>query len=154
MVPVYDEISTTFCCWSSKSRTLQLKASIPFSGYTPGQSVRLTIRINNRCGFDVYRTVISLKKVFTFISQMPDKRSWVDTKTLLKNIVEGAKNGCERKILGVVEVPQFTLPTNDAISSIVKVSYIVQVAVDVVGFIRSPKVKLPIVIGSKPLKFD
>jgi Arrestin (or S-antigen), N-terminal domain/Arrestin (or S-antigen), C-terminal domain len=67
MVPLSDEISTTFCCWSCKSKPLKLQASIPFAGYVPGQSVRVTIRINNRCGFDVYRTVISLKKVFTFI---------------------------------------------------------------------------------------
>lgn len=154
MLPISDEIDKTFCCWSCLTRPLTLKASIPFSGYVPEQAIRVTVNINNRCGFDVTRTVISLKKVFTFISETPEKREWSDVKTLLKNVVDGAKNGQESKIFGILEVPAFTLPTNDDISLIVKVSYIVQVSLDVVGFVHSPKVKLPIVIGSKPLKFE
>lgn len=154
MAPIREEINETFCCWSFKTKALTLRASIPFSGYVPEQNIRVTININNRCGFDVARTIISLKKVFTFVSEAPEKRTWTDSKTLVKNTVEGAKNGKETKILGMLEVPPFTLATNDDISSIVKVSYIVQVSLGVVGFIRSPKIKLPIVIGSKPLKFE
>lgn len=153
MLGVSDVIEETFCCWSCRTKPLSIKASIPFSGYVPQQCIRVTININNKCGFDVTRTVISLKKIFTFISEIPEKREWTDSKTLLKNVVEGARNGKETKILGVIEVPAFTLATNDS-SNIVKVSYIVQVSVDVVGFVRSPKVQLPIVIGSKPLKFE
>lgn len=154
MMPVSDETVSSFCCWSCKTKPLNLHASIPFSGYVPGQSIRVTIKIDNRCGFDVCRTVISLKKIFTFVSQTPEKHSWVEMKTLLKTVTDGAKNGKEAKISAITEVPPFTLPTNDQISSIVKVSYLIQVSLDVVGFIRSPKVKLPIVIGSKPLRFE
>lgn len=143
-----------FCCWSCKTKPLSLKASIPFKGFVPGQCIRVTINIDNKCGFDVTKTIISLKKVFTFISESPERREWSDAKTLLKNVLGGAKSGQETKILGIIEVPAFTLPTNDDISNIVKVSYIVQVSVDIVGFVRSVKVKLPIVIGSKPLKFE
>jgi Arrestin (or S-antigen), C-terminal domain len=154
MLPISDEIDETFCCWSCLTRPLTLKIFVPFSGYVPEQCIRVTININNRCGFDVSRTVLSLKKVFTFVSETPEKREWKDGKTLVKNIVAGAKNGKESKIFGVIEVPAFTLPTNDDISEIVKVSYVVQVSLDVVGFVQSPKVELPIVIGSKPLKFE
>jgi hypothetical protein len=131
-----------------------VKVSIPFAGFIPEQSIRVTIYINNRCGFDCSRTVISLKKVFTFISQTPEQREWRESKTLVKNSLDGAKNGKDSKILGILEVPPFTLATNDDISNIVKVSYCVQVSMGVVGFVRSPKIKLPIVIGSKPLRFE
>lgn len=154
MVPVSDETVSSFCCWSCKTKPLNLHASIPYSGYVPGQCIRVTIKIDNHCGFDVFRTVIFLKKVFTFVSQKPEKHSWHEMKTLQKTVTEGAKNGKEVKISGIMEVPAFTLPTNDQLSSVVKVSYLIQVSLDVVGFIRSPKVKLPIVIGSKPLRFD
>lgn len=154
MVPLRDEIYETFCCWSCRTKPLTLRVSIPFAGYVPEQAIRVTIFINNRCGFDVSRTLISLKKVFTFISEVPEKRVWTDSKTLVKTTTDGARNGKETKILGVLEVPPFTLATNDDISSIVKVSYVVQVSLNMVGFIRSPKIKLPIVIGSKPLKFE
>lgn len=154
MRPRNEETKATFCCWSCKTRPVTLDASIPFSGYISGQSIKVTIKINNQCGFDVSRTIISLVKVFTFVSQTPEKRTWVDTKTLQRNIIGGAKSGTSVKLNGIMEVPQFTLPTNDDISNIVKVSYLISVSLDVVGFIRSPKVKLPIVVGSRPLKFQ
>ena len=155
MVPKSVETKVTFCCFSCKTRPITLQASIPFSGYTSGQSIEVTVEIDNQCGFDVSRTIISLIKVFTFISQMPEKRNCLETKTLHKNIIEGAKSGAFVKLLGIMEIPPFTLPTNDCISTIVKVSYIISVSLDVVGFIRSPKVKIsPIIIGSRPLKFE
>lgn len=76
-----------------------------------------------------------------------------ETKTILKNVIGGAKNGRETKLTGIIEVPAFTLPTN-VDSSIVQVTYFVKVAIDVVGFLSQPKVKIPIVIGTKALKFS
>lgn len=154
MIPINDEVTESFSCWSCKTQPLILNASIPFTGYVPEQSIRVTIKIDNRCGFDVSKTIISLKKILTSISQTPEKRIWSDTKTLLKSTADGAKAGRETKIFGTIIVPAFSLPTNEEISSIVKVSYHVKVSLDVVGFLRSPKVILPIVIGSKPLKFE
>lgn len=152
MVPRSEETKATFCCWSCKTRPLILNVSIPFSGYVPGQSIQVTIKIDNQCGFGVSQTKMSLVKVFTFISQTPEKRCWVETKTLQNIVIGGAKHGSSVKLVGVIEVPQFTLPTNEIISSIVKVSYRISVSLEVVGFIRSPKVKIPIVIGSKAFK--
>lgn len=153
MLPISDETIATFCCWSCQTRPIILHASIPFSGFVPEQSVRITIKTDNRCGFDVSKTYISLKKVFTVISTTPAKRIWSDKQTLSKTIMEGARNGRETKIFGIIVIPPFTLPTNDEISNIVKVSYYVQVSLDVIGFARSPRVKLPIMIGTKPLIF-
>lgn len=154
MNPISEETIATFCCFSCKTKPLKIEASIPYTGYVPGQSIKVTIKIDNRCGFDVYRTKVSLKKVFTFISQTPEKRMWTDIKTLQKSVTDGAKNGKTVKNLGIVEVPNSALPTSNNLSNIVQISYLVQVSVDVVGFVQSTKVKLPVVIGSKPLKFE
>lgn len=154
MVPKSEETVTSFCCWSCKTRPLTLNASIPFSGFVSGQSIEVTIKIDNQCGFDVSRTIISLVKVFTFTSRTPEVRNWVETKILQKIVIGGARSGTSVKLVGVMEIPMFTLPTNDNLSNIVKVSYLISVSLDVVGFIRSPKVKLPIVVGSRPLKFE
>lgn len=153
MLPISEEESVSFCCWSCKTQPLHLFASIPFSGFIPGSVIRVTVKIDNRCGFDVSKTIISLKKIHTFISQLPSARVWSEEKTILKNVIDGARHGRESKIFGIIEVPPFTLASNDD-SRLIRVSYIIQVSLDVVGMLRSPKVKLPIVIGSKPLKFE
>lgn len=154
MLPISDETVASFCCWSCKTRPIILSVSAPHGGFVPEQSIRLRINIDNRCGFDVSRTIISLRKVFAFISQTPTVCVWTDVKTLTQNVLQGAKSGKETKVFGVLDVPAFTLPTNDEISKVVKVSYFIQVSLDVVGFIRRPTVKLPIVIGSKPLRLE
>lgn len=156
MKPINRETVATFCCWSCKSKPLILHASIPFSGYVPEQNIRIAIRITNSCGFDVDRTIIALKKVFTFISSRPEVRVVSESKTLLKNVIEGARSGAvPTKLTGIIEVPAFTMPTsNDLVSGVVRINYFIRVSVDVVGFLRRPKIEIPIVIGSKPLKFS
>lgn len=75
-----------------------------------------------------------------------------ETKTLLKNIIGGARTGADTKLTGIIEIPSFTLP--NMTSNVIKITYFIKVSVDVVGFLSKPKVKLPIVIGSKALKFS
>lgn len=154
MEPKSDEITTSFCCWSWKTRPLVLKASIPFYGYVPEQIIRITVIINNNCGFDVSSTIISLRKAITSISQNPVRKRWMETKVLTKISERGAKNGkSPTKLISEIQIPKFTLPTN-VTSNVVQVSYYIQINLDVVGFIRSPKIKLPIVVGTKALKFE
>lgn len=153
MMPISDESSTTFCCWTCTTRPLYFKVSIPFSGYISDQIIRVTVFIRNNCGFDVSSTIISLNKAITSVSQQPERREYRETKQLTQTIESGAPSGkSSSKILSEIRVPKFTLPSSTC--DIVRVSYFVQVALDVVGFIRSPKIKIPIVIGTRALKFE
>lgn len=151
------ETVAAFGCFGCKTKSLFLKAYIPFTGYACGQNIRVTIFVNNKCGFDVSRTVISLKRKHTFNSIKPDKRTITDAKTIAKTICEGLKNGEEKKILAAIEVPNMTLNSTEnslTIKPICKLSYIVQVSVCVVGFYNSPKIQFDISIGTKPLNYD
>lgn len=153
MMPISDESSTTFCCWTCTTRPLYFKVSIPFAGYISDQIIRVTVFIKNNCGFDVASTIISLQKAITSTSQQPERREYVETRMLTQIIESGAKSGkSSTKILAELRVPKFTLPSSS--SNIVNVSYFLQCKLDVVGFIRSPKVRIPIVIGTRGLKFD
>lgn len=153
MIPRNDEVITSFCCWNCRTKPLILSVEIPFSGYVNGQNISIKIAIDNRCGFDVSQTIISLKKVFSFTSQKPEHREWIEKKTLVRNTCQGAKSGKITKFKSIAEVPQFTIPTCD-LSEVVKISYLLQVKVQVIGFIRRPKVEIEnLVIGSLPLIF-
>lgn len=153
MMPISDESSTTFCCWSCTTRPLYFKVSIPFSGFISDQIIRVTVFIKNNCGFDVASTIISLQKAITSVSQQPERREYREMKMLTQIIEAGAKSGkSSTKILAELQVPKFTLPSSTC--TVVRVSYFLQVALDVVGFIRKPKIRIPIVIGTRPLKFD
>ena len=96
----FEESVTTLCCMSLKTKPLILSATIPFSGFTSGQNIRATILVDNRCGFDVFEVVISLKRVHTFVSVTPVKKVTTDAKTIVKVKCEGVKSGSSKKILG------------------------------------------------------
>jgi len=151
------ETISAFGCFGCKTKALYLKASIPFTGYASGQEIRVTIYIFNKCGFDVSRTVISLKRQHTCNSIKPEKKVIVDSKSITKTICEGVKNNCEKKILGVIAIPKMTLNSTEnslTINPICKLSHFIQVSACVIGFYQSPKVEFKVTIGTKPLNYE
>jgi len=150
---VTDEVTDSFCCWNFKTKPLIMTASLPFSGYVAKQTIQVTVKINNRCGFDVLQVSLKLMKIITCISQTPEVRTHMEVKTLTKSTCRGVKSGRIEEVTGQLTIPEFCQPSVERISSIVKVSYIIQVRANVMGFHRSPKVRLPVVVGTLPLKF-
>lgn len=149
-----EQTITTVGCFACKTKTpLTLKASIPFMGYTPGQNIRITIFIDNKCGFNISRTIICLKRKHIFSSVTPEKRTIFDTKTIAKAIYEGVKNKTSKKILASIAVPNLCL-NSSLVSRICQLTYIIKVSVCVVGFIKKPHVEFPICIGNKPLNYN
>lgn len=150
----YEENLTTLCCMSLKTKPLILQASIPFTGFTSGQNVRATIFVDNRCGFDVFEVVLSLKRVHTFISVKPERKVTSDTKTIVKVKCDGVKSGSNKKILGVLVIPDMIINTSTHLSKCCQLSYLFQVKAHIVGFLQSPKLQFPIVIGTRPLNYE
>lgn len=122
--------------------------------FISGQTIRCTINIFNNCGFDVYETVISLKRVHTFISAVPERKITTDYKTIGKVLCEGVKSGDRKKILGVIDVPLMTINSSENLSNTCVLTYILQIKAHIVGFLQSPKVQFKIFIGTKPLNYE
>jgi hypothetical protein len=149
-----EESITTLCCMSLKTKPLIVSASIPYSGFTSGQNIRATIFVDNRCGFDVFEIKISLKRVHSFVSVTPERKVTTDAKTIVKVKCEGVKSNSCKKILGVLEIPGMIINTSTHLSKCCQLSYLFQVKAHIVGFLQSPKLQFPIVIGTKPLNYE
>jgi hypothetical protein len=148
------QTSTTFGCMSYQtSQPLFMKASIPFSMYTTEQKIRITIFIDNRCGFEVSKTIISLKRKHIFTSMKPEKKTISHEKTIAKAICEGVRDKTKKKILASIEVPPLTL-TNSSVSKVCQLTYNLHIAACVVGFLKKPAVQFEIFVGSKPLNYE
>ncbi|KAG5683222.1 hypothetical protein PVAND_012516 [Polypedilum vanderplanki] len=148
------QTSTTFGCMSYQtSQPLFIKASIPFSMYIPDQKIRATIYIDNRCGFEVSKTTLSLKRKHIFTSMKPEKRTVSHEKTIAKAIYEGVKNKMSKKILASITVPSLTL-TSSNVSKICQLNYVLCVQAAVVGFLKKPSVQFEIFIGRTALNYE
>lgn len=149
-----EETVANLCCLSWKTKPLIISATIPYSGFAAGQTIRAQIIVDNRCGFDVYETILSLKRVHTFVSSVPEEKVMRDSKNIVKVVCEGVKSGKRKKIAGIIEIPPMTLNTSESLCKACQLSYILQVKTNVVGFLQSPKIQFNIVIGMKPLNFE
>jgi Arrestin (or S-antigen), N-terminal domain/Arrestin (or S-antigen), C-terminal domain len=72
--PVKSEILRHFYCCCFKSKPFHMAASIPFSGFVPGQTIEVTVKLNNQSNVDVEGTKVSLERNTQYISQTPRKK--------------------------------------------------------------------------------
>lgn len=146
--PTKDEVSKYFKM-DFTTDPLLVSASIPFSGYVPGQTINIEVDVKNQSMTHVKGVKVSLKKIVILNSTKPKRKTKVlilsEAKVLTESIaVQTVKNFKEKLI-----VP--SLPPNISNCDLIKVSYELRVKAKTSGFNRSPKIKLPIVIGTSPL---
>lgn len=155
--PKRDEISKTFCwfccCCCFRNSPLVLSASIPYSGYIPGQKIPISIEMNNPSHVSVRATKISLKAVHTFSFEYPATCKQVEKYRLDYKIIAGVKSGKFIKIDDHLRVPEMLNPSNDVQCKVFQITYVVKIAAIVDDPHENPFVLLPITIGSFPLLF-
>lgn len=147
--PLKAEITKTFF-FGLSSKALYVSASIPMSGYVAGQSVAISIKINNESSTDVEEVKISLKKVINYNSQTPRRktRERIESAAEVRHAgVVGKSMGNIEALLTIAPVP----PTNVAFCRVLQVFYEIHVVAKVGGIHRSPVLRLPVTIGTVPL---
>lgn len=156
--PKSDEVSKTFCsfcfcCCCFRNSPLILTASIPFSGYVPGQMIPIAIEMNNQSHVDVKATKISLKAVHTFSFEYPSTCKQVEKYRLDYKIIKGVKSGKYVKIDDHLKVPEMLNPSNDGQCKVFQITYVVKITAIVDDPHENPFLLIPLRIGSFPLLF-
>lgn len=152
-IPTKMEIVDTFYCGFCKTAPLFLAASIPMSGYVSGQSINVSVEINNESRIDVEDIKITLKKIILYNSQTPR----TNTKEEILNEAEIRCGGVQKRNktkfdqkLVIPAVP----PSNLNYCRVLNVSYEIQVQAKISGLHKNPIIKLPITIGTVPLNIQ
>lgn len=144
-----NELTKTFF-FGLSSKALYVSAEIPVSGFVSGQTIPISININNDSSVEVDETKISLKKIIHYNSQTPRRK----TKERVESAAEIRHAGVPAKSKGNIEV-QLSLPpvppTNIAFCQVIQVNYEIHVVAKVGGIHRSPVIRLPLTIGTVPL---
>lgn len=150
--PLKTETTKTFF-FGLGSKPLFVSAEIPLSGFVAGQSVPISVKINNESNVDVEEIKASLKKYIHYNSQTPRRR----TRERIESAAEVRLGGVPGKSKGNFEaqliIPSVP-PTNIAFCRVIQVSYEIHVVAKVGGIHRSPLLRLPITIGTVPLQFQ
>lgn len=147
--PMKEELSKTFK-FDFTPEPLHMSAKIPFTGYVPGQTINVQIQVNNQSKTHVKEVKVSLKQIVALCSYKPKKR--VKELVLSQDRVStDSVPGSTTQIFNeTLVVP--SLPPNILNCDVIQVNYELRVKAKTSGLSRSPKLKLPIMIGTVPLE--
>lgn len=65
-LPNQGEKIRRFCCFCCRSDPLMMTATLPFTGFVPGQNVPVTVNYSNKSNVSVDKTTITLKRIIRF----------------------------------------------------------------------------------------
>lgn len=127
-----------------------IRASIPQSGYVPGQTIVISTEISNQSSIKVEEVKFGIRKIVHYHSQSPH------TKTLeeIVDVCEQRVSGRDGKVLEQLKqdlVIPAVPPTIATLSRVININYEVKVEVKVRGAHINPIIRLPITIGTYPL---
>lgn len=150
--PVKEELTKKFKM-DFGSEPLFMKASVPFSGYVPGQVIDVSVLVNNQSKTNVSEMKVSLKKIVVLNSNKgKHRRTMFLTESAVKVSTEPVPVATMRDFDLKLEVP--SLSPNIENCEIINVQYVVRIKAKTSGFNRSPRIDLPVTIGTVPLHFN
>lgn len=149
-IPTKMEVIKTFYCGFCKTAPLFLAASVPMSGYVSGQTINVSIEINNQSRIEVEDVKVSLKKLISYNSQTPRKHTkeeiLSETEIRCGKVQKQSKAKLDQKIL-IPPVP----PSNLNYCRVLNVAYEIHVTAKAGGVHKNPTIKIPLTIGTVPL---
>lgn len=148
-VPLKEEFLKNFKM-DFTSDPLYVSASIPFSGYVPGQTITVMINVNNQSKTHVKEVKVSLKKIVLLNSEKPKKK----TKMLVLSEAKGCTDpiGVQTKQYFEMKIIVPSLPPMISNCDAIKVFYELRVKAVTSGLSSNPKLKIPVMIGTVPLE--
>ncbi|XP_049871660.1 arrestin domain-containing protein 17 [Pectinophora gossypiella] len=148
--PIHMQMEKTFCCFCCVSAPLTVDVYAPVSGYCPGQSIPLTVHVENKSNVQLHLVKVMLRKVITYRATTPTS-STKKSKELVHTVQEGpAPAGTSKQWTINLEVPPVP-PSNLVNCSIIDLDYDLKVECVVSGLHMNLRDKKYVTIGTVPL---
>ncbi|KAI5698365.1 hypothetical protein M8J76_014715 [Diaphorina citri] len=148
--PINQNVSKTFRFLWRQSGPLTLSVSAPFSGFVPGQTIPISIDVENGSNIAVDDVVIKLTKYMTWKVTEPDSSEKNDKSDLVSEQLGGVVINSDEHWNHQLVVPVFPY-VNLNNCHIILQEFKLSVTAKVSGVHKDLVVKVPIVMGSIPI---
>ncbi|KAJ2949368.1 hypothetical protein O0L34_g15281 [Tuta absoluta] len=147
--PIHMQMEKTFCCFCCASAPLSVDVRAPVSGYCPGQSIPITVDVENKSNVQLHLVKAMLRKVVTYRATSPAQTK--KTKDIVHTIQEGpAPAGACKRWSMALEVPPVP-PSNLVNCSLIDLDYDLKIECVVSGMHMNLHDKKYVTIGTVPL---
>lgn len=126
-----------------------MMVSIPQSGYVPGEEIKVRAQVTNNSRIAHYEMLFMLRKIIKYHAQTPYEKTKTETVIIQERKTSGvmkAEYGTYDTSLLIPAVP----PSNLTLCKVMHISYEIKVEAKISTLHGSPKVKIPITIGTIP----
>lgn len=127
-----------------------IKASIPQSGYVPGQTIVVSGEISNQSRVSPEYVKFTLRQIVHYNSQTPHVKTLEEIVDICEQRVTGLDDKSMSQLKQELVIPPIP-PTIYMLSRVININYEVKVEVKVRGAHLNPVIRLPITIGTYPL---
>lgn len=105
------DLEKSFCCFCCKSGPLHAEVIIPTGGYVPGQSIPISIDVDNASNVKVDRLRVALRKTVVFKTNHPRRDTKRDRVTIAEVAVGPVEEHSSKNENFNVEIPSLP-PSN------------------------------------------
>lgn len=127
-----------------------LNVTLPIAGYVPGQSIPISLTIDNESREGVEEITFKLKKIVRCFSQTPRVKCKEEKRVVVMKRSLGVEKHQKKVYQHNLLIPALP-PTNLDYCKIIQISYVLKIKPKVSGMHRDNKLSIPIVIGTVPL---
>uniref|UniRef100_A0A240PP89 Arrestin_C domain-containing protein n=1 Tax=Anopheles christyi TaxID=43041 RepID=A0A240PP89_9DIPT len=151
LLPAKSELTKVFCCGPCSSEPLYISATIARCGYIPGQTIVMKIDAVNRSRTTVTEFRVKLIQKLSYTSQHPTVESRSDALVVAESRCSGVTSGEVVKHQQNLLIPALP-PTYTDGSPLFSINYELEVEARVTGPNISPRLAMPITIGTIALE--
>lgn len=153
-LPIQLEMIKSLCCFPCQSKPLYLQVSIPYSGFTPGQIIPMTVEMRNKSNIMINRVKFIIKRLIENISDSPYEKSRFESDKMYEVYGEGVSEEETATRIQNIEIPMILCNSNEHCSRVIKLTYELVVTFETEGCHIDPELTIPIRIGSVPFTFE
>ncbi|GAB0088636.1 hypothetical protein DMENIID0001_030980 [Sergentomyia squamirostris] len=140
-----------YCSWSCSSSPAVINVKTPQTGFAVEENIPITISINNLSSVDITEIQTKLVRETVFTSRSPRSKNKME-KTRIT--YQKCDLSTERRNQTIDLTSKLTVPNTlltERQSSIIKISYHVEIAVYVSGCHNTARLYIPVTLGTYPL---
>ncbi|XP_055703020.1 arrestin domain-containing protein 3-like [Phlebotomus papatasi] len=140
-----------YCSWKCTTTPAFITVTIPKSGFLVNEEIPISVRISNKSTVDIVSIQTKLVKSLVCRSTTPNIKERHETNKIAHNTYDLHQKSSDREISIESKLTVPYTPVTCNVSSNIKISYYVEVAVYVTGCHSTARVHVPVTIGTFPI---
>lgn len=154
-IPTEMETTNTFWCGACTSGQFRIVASLPQTGYVPGQHIVINSTVTNHSSIAIKYMCFSLQRIVQYKSQLPaanTKREVDIVRERIVRVIQHRGQLVRQNFDATIDIPPIPPSNTELCANVMEITYEVMVEARLDPPHRSPCVVIPVTIGTVPLR--